>query len=62
MPEAIIYFVVVYKPLHTAVFIKAVRYNFMYRNFRSQNFYIYFLTHVLLLNVLIEAIFVVVYL
>ena len=32
-------FVVAYKPLHTVVFIKAVRYNYMHLNFRSQNFY-----------------------
>ena len=31
-------FVVVYKPLHTVVFMKAVRY-IMYINFRSQNLY-----------------------
>ena len=32
-------FVVVYKPLHTVVFNKAVRYIIMYINFHSQNFY-----------------------
>ena len=44
VPEAI-NFVVVYKPLHTVVFIKAVRYIIMYINFRSQNFYIYFFSY-----------------
>ena len=52
----------VYKPLHSVVFIKAVRYSYMYINFRLQNFYTFFViwTHVLLSECIARRLFLLV--
>ena len=52
----------VYKPLHSVVLIKAVRYSYMYINFRSQNFYTFLViwTHVLLSECIARRLFLLV--